>query len=225
MEEFETLSSTSADKKKVGSGLEVSLLRDYVEELEKKQLKLVEIANETQKENEQRAKDQTDIYYYLNKKLDENYDTIQRLEEQILREQAEREVSEKDYEKTIEKLQQKIQADEAKANSKISDLTEKLEAVNEFILKKSEIEASLQETRAAVDAEKAENDRLKAEMEKRLIQEKRKLRQEFLIELEGVKRLHKTEIDGKLSTRTKRTKIKNAILKQELDYQVPGLTL
>ena len=50
---------------------------------------------------------QADIYYYLNKKLDDNYDTIKNLEEQTINEQLDREISERKYEKMIDELKAK----------------------------------------------------------------------------------------------------------------------
>jgi len=49
--------------------------------------------------------DQADIYYFLQKKLDDNYNNLSELEDQILQEQADRERAEEAYEGRIRELE------------------------------------------------------------------------------------------------------------------------
>ncbi len=219
-EDFGPLSDVHADVKKLGGGLEVSLLRDYVEELERKQLVIVEQSNKTKEENEQRAKDQADVYYYLNKKLDDNYELIHSLEEQIMREQSEREVSEKEYEKTIEQLNAKFSAEEVKYKMRITDLEDKVETIREFIEQKTNLEAKLKELSDTLDAERLDNQKKLEEMEKRTLLDKRNLKKEFDYDLEAIKSQHKLEFDSKLSAKAKRAKLLTTMYKNELSYQV-----
>lgn len=219
MDEIESLASIGIDRKKINGGLEVSLLREYVEDLEKRQMKLAEEAQRSKIETELKTKDQADVYYYLNKKLDENYEIIHNLEEQILREQSEREVSEKEYEQNIEQLNAKIAADEAKNKSKIFDLEDRLEAMRDFIEQKSVMQQKLDELTATLNKERAEFSEKYEMLDKARIQEKRQLRNDFDMELEHVKRQHKEEIDNKLSTKAKRSKLLNIKFKKELSYQ------
>jgi hypothetical protein len=44
------------------------------------------------------------VYYYLHKKLDDNYDVIAQLEHQLLSEEMERKVSEDKYNKQVSHL-------------------------------------------------------------------------------------------------------------------------
>jgi hypothetical protein len=221
MDEFplRTTSSSSLSARQVGGGLEVNVLRDYVDNLEKQQVELAKYASDVKAESEQRARDQSDIYFYLNKKLDENFDVIQKLEEQLIREQADREVAEKEYEETIDKLTRKMANDDHKHSAKITDLEDKLEALKEFSVKRDQIDQEMKELHERINRVIDEKKFIQEDLEKKIIQEKRRLRQEFEIELENIKKVHLQEIDDKLSVKTKRTKIKNFILQKELSYQ------
>jgi hypothetical protein len=52
--------------------------------------------------------DQADIYYYLQKKLDDNYNSMSELEVQIIHEQADRERAENAYEHRIKELEAQL---------------------------------------------------------------------------------------------------------------------
>ena len=51
---------------------------------EKKNLALIKLNNELKEKLEGQKADQADIYYYLHKKLDDNYDVISKLEAELL---------------------------------------------------------------------------------------------------------------------------------------------
>jgi hypothetical protein len=218
--EFETLSSVSAADKKLRGGVEVASLRDYVEELEKKHIALSQYAKSVKEENDLKSKDQADIYYYLNKKLDDNYDTINKLEEQILREQSEREVSEKEYEKTIEQLTAKLAADEAKFKQKINDLQDNVDSLSEFVSQKSDMEKKMKELTKTIESERGSLKSRLDDMEKKCIQDKSKLQRDFDLQLEELKKRHQEEIHDKLSAKAKKTALLNTLYKKELSYQV-----
>lgn len=63
--------------------------------------------------------DQSDVYYYLHKKLDDNYDVISALQRQLMVETADREKAEKEYTRQIEEL-------EARRDEELGPLKEKL---------------------------------------------------------------------------------------------------
>ena len=63
--------------------------------------------------------DQSDVYYYLHKKLDDNYDVISALERQLMVETADREKAETEYARQIEEL-------EIRRDEELGPLKEKL---------------------------------------------------------------------------------------------------
>jgi hypothetical protein len=218
-EEHGPLASAAPTTRNIGGGLEVSLLREYVEELEAKQLHITQQAELCRAENQVRDKDQADVYYYLNKKLDDNYDVIHTLEEQIIREQSEREISEKEYEQAIEALQGKMAADESRYKSRLLELENKLEQVREYMGQKDEFLGQVEELTGTIQKDKADFAQRYEDLDKARIQEKQQLRNDFNLEMESVKRHHKADIDSKLSDKAKKSKILNTMYKKELKYQ------
>lgn len=51
--------------------------------------------------------DQSDVYYYLHKKLDDNYDVISALERQLMVEMADREKAETEFARQIDELERR----------------------------------------------------------------------------------------------------------------------
>lgn len=134
----------SAKAQKASEELTNGVLLDQLEELEQQKTKLLLNLKEYKEKYEQQKSDQTDIYYYLNKKLDENYETIALLEEQILNEQTQREIHEKKLEKRIEDLNLKLSQDETKYQSKLKEAEEKLHKLKEFSENKEELEKNFE---------------------------------------------------------------------------------
>jgi hypothetical protein len=169
---------------------------------------------------EQQKSDQTDIYYYLNKKLDENYETIALLEEQILNEQTQREVHEKKLEKRIEDLSLKLAADEAKYQRELNDADEKLQKLKDFSDNKEELEKNFEKLLQTLETERKHYGELMDENERRSIRERDKFRKECVVQFEEYKQKLQDEADDKLSSKTKKTLKTNKMIKTELTYQV-----
>ena len=107
-------------------------LQSTVAELEQKKLELLQTIEDLKKTVDQQKGDQSDIYYYLNKKCDESFEVIAALEEQLVTEQSEREAAEKIYETKIEEIRSTASLSEAKLNGKIIELENRLEMLNAF---------------------------------------------------------------------------------------------
>ena len=71
--------------------------------------------------------DQSDVYYYLHKKLDDNYDVISALERQLMVETADREKAETEYARQIDEL-------EVRRDEELGPLREKLVAEEEQVI-------------------------------------------------------------------------------------------
>lgn len=70
--------------------------------------------------------DQSDIYYYLHKKLDDNYDVISALERQLMVETADREKAETEYGGHIDDLEHRMDEELAPLNDKLITLEEQV---------------------------------------------------------------------------------------------------
>jgi len=196
------------------------MLRDYVQELEEHKLKLILTIKEYREKYEQQKADQADIYFYLNKKLDDNYEVISKLEQQIMMEQADRENAEKNYEKRIEELKGKLVHEEARYIARVNDLEERLQALKEFGDQKDEVDRNLDKLLNTLENERKQFKINSEEMERRTVQERERLRRERENEVENFKIEMKSQIEAKLAKKTKRTRILNTLMKKELSYQV-----
>lgn len=107
-------------------------LQDTVDELEKTKQTLLVTIEDLKKTIDQQKGDQSDIYYYLNKKCDESFEVIAALEEQLVTEQADREATEKAYDSKIEEIRSSASHHEAKLIGKIKELENRLEMLNTF---------------------------------------------------------------------------------------------
>lgn len=196
------------------------MLKDYVVQLEEQKMKLLLSLKEYSQKYEQQKSDQADIYYYLNKKLDENYETIQSLEEQILNEQNDRENQEKALEKAIEDMKYKFAAEKSKYMGRISDLEEKLLSFKEFSENKEELDNNLKRLMSTLEIERQQFRAISEENERRAIQDRERVRQECDQQFESYKHNVQMEANNKLSTKTKRTLEMNKRVRKELSYQV-----
>lgn len=204
---------------KASDELTNGMLMDQLEELEEQKTKLLLNLKECKDKYEQQKSDQTDIYYYLNKKLDENYETIALLEEQILNEQAQREIHEKKLEKRIEELEAKLAADEQKYKSKLKEAEEKLQKLKDFSDNKDELEKNFEKLLETLEVERKHYSELVDENERKSIRERDRFRKDCMAEFEEHKQKLQEEADDKLSSKTKKTLKTNKMIKTELTYQ------
>jgi DNA repair exonuclease SbcCD ATPase subunit len=218
-------SPSSQAHKRLIDDVRISILREQMEHLEAERARIIEESRQVKAENQERLQDQADIYYYLNKKLDSYYEMINKLEEMIVREQSEREAVEKDYERTIEKLNAKISSDELKASSKIAELEDKLELSRKFYEQKPVLEAEIADLKVQLSECQEAGRRTSDDWEKRLVLEKRRLREEMEARMDALRASHAEEIERKLSLKTKKTKIANVLYRRELLHQVCDLVM
>lgn len=205
---------------KLADNLTNGMLRDYIADLEQQKTKLLLSVKEYRQKYEQQKSDQNDIYFYLNKKLDENYETISALEEQILSEQADRESQERLLEKRIHILESEAVAMEAKYLSKLNEAEEKLNKLKEFGENKEELDRNLRKLLDTLEEERKQFRAMSEEMDRRSVQEKERIKKDCARQFEEYKESLQADADQKLSTKTKQTQAMNAIIKSELSYQV-----
>lgn len=203
----------------VSQALSINVLQDMVKNLEETKLKLLLNIKELKDKLNQQKEDQSDIYYYLNKKCDESFEVIASLEEQILNEQTDREIAEKLYESKIEEIKQVAQSTELKLNAKIIDLESRLEMLKSFNESKGEMEENLNQLMNTLQEER-EQFHVNAEgMENKFLLEREKLRKSYDLKYQNIKKEMESTIESKLSKKTKKTQVMNIVMKQELENQ------
>jgi chromosome segregation ATPase len=218
-----TKKGAAPDPEKVGEALSNSMLKEMINELEETKLKLLLNIQELKEKLALQKDDQADIYYYLNKKCDEGFEVIASLEEQIINEQTEREIAEKMYENRIEEMKAAQSAMEAKLTSKVSELETRLEMLNSFSEEKEESEKTLKVLMAKLEEERTQFRANTESIENRFLVERDKLRKTYDQKYEKIKKELEDSVEGKMSTKTKKTQIMNVIMKKELDSQVASM--
>jgi DNA repair exonuclease SbcCD ATPase subunit len=208
------------DPEKVSEVLSNNMLREAVNELEETKLKLLLNITELKDKLAQQKEDQSDIYYYLNKKCDESFEVIASLEEQIINEQTDREIAEKLYENRIEELKVAHQSMESKYTSKISELETRLEMLNSFNEEKEESERNLKALMNKLEEERVQFKANTESIENRFLLERDKLRKVYDGKYEKIKAELESSVEVKMSNKTKKTQLMNVVMKKELDSQV-----
>jgi chromosome segregation ATPase len=208
------------DPANVTEALNIQILQETIKSLEENKLKLVQTIKELKEQLKQQKDDQADIYYYLNKKCDESFEIIASLEEQISNEQNDREITEKSYETRLEESRTNYANMESKFTAKLGELENRLEMVNKYGESKDEMERALNDLMNKLEEERKQF-RITAEnMENKYLIEREKLRKSYEMKYENMKKELEASIDGKISKKTQRTQIMNAVIRKELDTQV-----
>lgn len=205
--------------KKLSEALSNGALKDYADELEDQKSKLVSLIADYKEKYEQLKADQADIYFYLNKKLDDNFEIITSLENQLLTEQNEREITEKEYERKIDELKTKISVDESRNDTEIKLLKERLDILKSFSEQKDGGDKNLEKLMTTLENERRQFQRAAEEMENRTVLERERLRQEKEMDFERYKKEMQIQIEDRFSTDTRKTRDDNFRLKTELAYQ------
>lgn len=192
---------------------------EMIMKLEDQKGKLLLSLQQCQATLEQQKNDQADIYYYLNKKLDDNYDTIKSLEEQLINEQLEREIAEKQYERQIEELKAKNTQDELSFTIKVGELETKLINLKEFADQKNELTANFEKLLITLETERRQFKQLSDQMEMRAIKAKADLKRELAENLHQEQQLLHTSLEQHLTKKTQETIQVNRRVNEELQYQ------
>jgi len=187
--------------------------------LEDDKAKLLIALQEGRDQLKQQKTDQADIYYYLNKKCDESFEVIASLEEQLLHEQSDREVSEKSYENRLEEMRLASSNTESKLQAKISDLESRLEMLNNFSEMKDELTNKVAALNATLEEERAQFARNFEMAENRYLVEREKLRRTFEAKKEALEKQLEGTVDMKLSGKVRKTQVMNVLIKKELENQ------
>lgn len=203
----------------VAQALQLSVLQDTIRSLEEAKLKLLLEVKELKDKLQQQKEDQADIYFYLNKKCDESFEIIASLEEQLSNEQSDREIAEKLYEAKLDEARNQAAANEAKLQTRISELENKVEMANSFTTQKAEMEGRIASLEGQLDAERDNLKTTVESLENRFLMEREKLRKSYELKYDQIKKDLEGSLDGKLSKKTQKTQIMNVVMKKELDTQ------
>jgi hypothetical protein len=195
------------------------VLSDTVQALEEGKLTLA-LAVKSLKENlEQHKQDARDVYYYLNKKCDDSYEVIAQLEEQLLTEQADREVAEKRYEEQILHDQRVNNLEQDRLHATISKQSEKLTGLDDFLDQKEGMEEEMAVLKATLQKEREQNKTVLKELDLSWTIERDKLRKGYHRDLAALRQEMDDKLVGKMTEKTINIHTRNNQMSAELHHQ------
>eukprot|EP00937_MAST-01D_sp_MAST-1D-sp2_P003090 g3090.t1 len=152
--------------------LQDSILVEQLEKTKAETEQLVMERDGLKKDLITQREDEADVYYYLHKKLDDNYDVIAGLEKQILTEQAERERQAKRSQRQYDELESSTSSKIKTLTSKLGDAEKELENLVEFKERKEEIERQHAEMLRERAEEKEAHRSTVEELDRKIVREK-----------------------------------------------------
>lgn len=198
---------------------DVRTYHEKIGRLEGRNTDLMRKVSEQKDELEQTKADQADVYVYLHKKLDDNFDVIAGLEARILDLETEKDRIQGNATREIEALTRKLQGEIDELQRENRDLRDNLLALQEFKEHKEAIEATMQQLRADLASEKRHREEEVAELERRNVASKDKLKKEMFMKIKETKKNILSSTEDQLHDTTKRTMAENSQMTTELQYQ------
>ena len=199
--------------------MELDTTQNHLKEKIKENKTLMKACEELKSHLETQKADAKDIYYYLHKKLDDNYDVIDSLEKRIIVLKTERERSDELYEKQIADIKKTNEKENSRLQGIIKELRDDLHTLTEFKSAKQNIETRIKHLEESLKAEKEGRASDITLLERRNIQEKERLKKEMLIKIKETKQNLLSMTEDQLHTTTKRTILENEQMTTELQYQ------
>ncbi|GMH93306.1 hypothetical protein TL16_g12591 [Triparma laevis f. inornata] len=142
---------------------------------------------EVQKDLKQQKEDQNDVYFYLHKKLDDNYDVISSLEGQLLSEELERKAGEEKYAIDMEEDKKTFAGEEQKPKESLREVEEKLYGLKDVDGYKQETEQEMSSLLTDIEQERKEHYHIISEMERKAVKLKEIEKQKLLAEMKTAK--------------------------------------
>lgn len=204
----------------IENNLKRQVLEETIKELEEKNQQLIYTVKELKEKLQQQKEDQSDIYYYLNKKCDESFEIISALEGQLASEQADRELAEKMYEQKLEETRNSI----VTYKTKIIELENHIERLKvldseDYINNKKKTTELIESLSKQLTTERKKYTEIIDEMESRMHAEKIKMKNALELKIAEIKNELELNLDSKLNEKAQKAQVLNQIIKKELEIQ------
>ncbi|GMI03714.1 hypothetical protein TrVE_jg3589 [Triparma verrucosa] len=158
-----------------------------MKELRERKKKALDNLFEVQNDLKNQKEDQNDVYFYLHKKLDDNYDVISALEGQLLSEELERKASEEKYASDMESDMKTFAAEEQVLKESLREVEEKLYGLKDVDDFKSHTEQEMSSLLTDIERERKDHYFLISEMERKAVKLKEIEKQKLLAEMKTAK--------------------------------------
>ncbi|ETV70667.1 hypothetical protein, variant 1 [Aphanomyces astaci] len=198
---------------------ELSVMNDHMKAMEGENA-LIKAENDMLKAKlVQQKEDEADIYYYLHKKLDANYEVIAQLESDIQTVKLERDAMDKAFHIKQDETQDAFAKEKKELTERIESAEDTLHALEVFRERKIVLEDTIAAMESTLAAEKDNHKKQVVEMERRNVQEKERIKKDMLMKIKENKQNLLARTEDQLDTTTKRTMMENDQMISELQYQ------
>lgn len=208
------------EAKDVQEALSSSILHSMVITLNEDKLRLLNTVKDLKQQLIQQKEDQADVYFYLNKKCDESYDTIRKLESQMITEQVDREIAEKAFEKTINDLKATIESNETNFLIERKKLEEKIISVQDYIKNKEQYDQETFKYHELIEENRLKYEKELKAIEARLLDDREAMKIDYermtAAKVENARR----EYESKAANNSSEQKQLNEQLQSKLRFQV-----
>lgn len=204
----------------INKELIINNLKDDIHNLNQEKLKLNQIIKDLNAKLLQQKEDTNDIYFFLNKKCDENYEIYTKLQDQLLSEQIDREVSERNLEQRVLDIQASKSDLELKYKLETQSLEEKYATVREHLSHIREHDALVADLRRQLADQQIQYENQIDTMEASMKMEKLAVRVEYDKKLEVSRREIYIQIEKAIVSKHSNAVAENEFLREELSKQV-----
>jgi hypothetical protein len=180
---------------------------------------LLRKAEGLKQELETQKADAKDIYFYLHKKLDDNYGEIDVLEKIKVELTDELEQTVERYELQLAEMRVAWEAEVEALKQSNEDQEEELFSLKDYKENKEALEAGMKMLEQDLQNEKEGRQNDVDQLERKMFHEKERIKKEFLIKIKETKQNLLSMTEDQLHTTTKRTIMENEQMTTELQYQ------
>ncbi|KAF0691978.1 Aste57867_16884 [Aphanomyces stellatus] len=198
---------------------ELSVMNDFMKSLESENTLLKSENNALKAKLLQQREDEADIYYYLHKKLDANYEVIAQLEADIQTAKAERDAMDRTLRQQASAQEDAFAKEKKELTERIESAEDTLHALEVFRERKVALEDTIAAMETTLATEKESHVKQVHEMERRNVQEKERIKKDMLMKIKENKQNLLARTEDQLHTTTKRTMMENDQMISELQYQ------
>ncbi len=160
-----------------------------------------------------------DMEYFLNKKLDDHYNEIDRLEKRHLNIENDKELSEKMWKERLERETDILKNELSETNRKLDVSQQELLKLHAFAERKESMEREIEEMRTLLGGQRDDTARQLVELDKRRVREKQDLEKKFEKQLQEAKAEALGCSHAMLSDTTRKAIEENTRMSGELQYQ------
>ena len=199
--------------------LTVGVLRYRIRELEAKYETAIRSRDQLRKMSMEDRKTYKDMEFFLNKKLDDHYNEIDRLEKRHLNIENDKELSEKMWKERLERETDALKKELSETNRKLDVSQQELLKLHAFAERKESMEREIEEMRSLLEGSANDTAKQLVELDKRRVREKQDLEKKFEKKLEEAKVEAMERSHSMLSDTTRKAIDENMRMSGELQYQ------